>query len=676
MTARPQRLTGVLSLIAIAASPALAQQAGTPNLSRSERNALAAVVRAVESGAASAPISEEDWPLHLFRASDGSHYVAFSVRPADRLDATRPLVVYVRLATHADSPAAATVERSAIAEWLSGQSRTPAPPKRGIAIGDMPTFGAGSIARRGPGAQTQTLQLLELERERAREKREAQERARRAELEGEQGARGPRPMLPFEDFDVGARVLNDPVGAPLIQRALTAGPGTYELSVAWVDPAAADLPSATRVVRRIITLPPASLTALALSSVVIADSVTVRDAFVPASEQSAHPYSIGPTEVVPAADRMLTTDERLALFAQVINPKPTPLGKPDVVVSFRVLRRAGSGEELVGTLAPQTYNEATLPPDFDISQGHPIFVAVGVPLRSFKRGEYRVEMTASDRVAGAAVRADAEFTVIATPAALLAEAPPLVSPYRRESILQAGIIDELTLQLRSPSPSAAMIEALAAARTQRFIDLVKDDTVAPSETAARDTLRALALYALGDTPAALMAPLRRADAAGPGATGIVAGAIHALERNDREALSAWQSAVDDGVDAGVLAPAMIDAALRLGDSARAVAIGEKAMNAMPSAELARRYAAALMTADRHSDALTVLESQARQNPADLEAQWLMLHALFNDFVAGRGPGADTAGRNRFEEIALRYVAAKGPNTALAQDWLAILRSSR
>ena len=420
----------------------------------------------------------------------------------------------------------------------------------------MPTYGAGSIATRGPGP-SQNLQLLELERERAREKREAQERSRKASLEGGDTARPPRPLLPFEDFDVQALVGSDGSGAPILRRSLTAGPGDYELTIAWVDPQAADPSSAARVVRRSLMLPPASSTAFALSSVIVADSVAVRETPVPATEQAAHPYSIGPTEIVPARDHMLTTDERLALVVQVINAQGSATGKPDVAVGFRVLRKNGSSEELVGTLAPQTYNDSTLPADFDVAKGHPIFAAVAVPLQTFRRGEYRLEVSANDRVATTGTTTDTSFTVVAAPAALLREAPALAAPFRREDLLHPRVLDEITARLRPRAPSAAMLEALTIARERRFVELVRDDAVPPEEAGARSALRALALYALGDTPSSLAAPLRLAEqqSASPVAVQIIAGGLRALEGNDRDALAAWNAALSAGAETSVLAPA-------------------------------------------------------------------------------------------------------------------------
>lgn len=424
---------GVLvSALVLASASSGAAQAPQRELSRPQRAALQAIVAALDATPPQSSILDEDWPLHVLRASDGSHYVAFSLHGQEGLASGRPLVFYVRLATARSSAR----ERSAVAEWLAGQTPMPQQGQRGIAFGDMPTFGAGSVATRGPGAQSQTLQLLELQRERAREKREAEQRRRRAELEGAgtETATTARALLPFEDFDVRALDAPEPGAPPVLRRSFTAGPGEYELAVGWADPSARDVASSVRIARRRLVLPPASTTELALSTPIVADAVSLRDAPRAPSDQTAFPYSLGALDIVPARDHRLTPEEHLTVVVQVINARGTPDGMPDVLVGFRVFRRDTGAERLVGTLMPQRYNIETLPPDFDVRLRHPIFAAVGLPLRDFRRGEYRLEISAQDRIAGRGVTTSVVFTIAATPRTLLADAPPLAARFDAHSI--------------------------------------------------------------------------------------------------------------------------------------------------------------------------------------------------------------------------------------------------
>ena len=646
-------------------------QPAPPDLSRTQRAALQAVVRAMDGSTPPIEAPESEWPVHLLRASDGSHYVAFSIVTTQGLPSNRPLVLYVRLATRADRRLSNTIERSAIAEWLAGQTTTLALNRRGIAFGEMPTFGAGAIAARGPGPQS--LQLLEMERERARERREADERERRAALEGEAGPRGPRPLLPFEDFDVRAIAAADPPGTSILRRSLTAGPGDYDLFVGWADPEARDMPATVRILKRQLTLAPASTTEFTLSGVIVADDVTLRESPLSAAEQSARPYSIGPMDISPAKDRVLTNDERLALVVQVINARGAPSGKPDVAVAFRLIRRNGNVDEVVGSLAPQIYNETTLPADFDVAKRHPLFAAVGIPLRPFKRGDYRLEIAANDRVAGTGVATDAAFTIVGSPPALLREAPPLVAPFRRDDLFQAAVLEELLARLRPPQPSSALAAALEAARARRFVELIRDDAVSADEVVIRNTLRTLALYALGEGPTTLAGPLGQILKApgSPVAAQILMGGVRALDGNDREAIAAWDAAIGAGADPGAIAPLLVDALLRQGNAARAAEITQRDV-ASADGGLVRRFAAAQLAAGRHGDALRTLEARLAQQPDDADAQWLALHVLFSSFVAGTGPGSDAAGRARIAELAARYIAADGRHGALAKEWATVV----
>jgi hypothetical protein len=674
-------LVAVSALVSlVAAAPAAGQAA--PKLTRGERSAMQAVVAAVDKAGAAPDTPPIDGPVHVLRASDGSHYVAFTLIAPSGIPANLQGVLYVRLATR-QSDSLAVTERSMVAEWLAGRSNAPLKRDRGIAIGDMPTFGAGSAANsggnagvNGRGIASQNLQLLEMERERARDRREEQDRQRKAGLEGEKAPRPANAVLPFEDFDLHAALAADKGGVPMLRRSLTAGPGDYDLYVGWADPAAKDPAVTARVFKRRLELPVASTTAFALSGVIVADEVSLREVPVAADRQTAHPYSIGTTEIVPARDQSLTTDERLALVVQVINPSAAPDGKPDVAVGFRIQRRTANGHDQVGVLAPQIYNRTTLPQDFDATRGQPIFAAVAIPLDAFKRGEYRIEVMADDRLGGVSATTSTTFDIVSTPTALLRDAPPLGVPFRREDALQPALLDAIASRVTSPAPSAALAAAIEATRQRRFVDLVREDAVTAEEQGARVLLRGLALYALGDTPASLAVPLRQAAAmsVSPAAVQVIMGATRALEGNDREAIAAWLAAIDAGLDASTVTGLLCDAYLRMGDAARAGELAAAALAKQPGdASLVRRVAAAHLVANRRDEAVRVLDEHLRASPADVDAQWLLLQALYTGAARAQGPGADQAGRDRITEIAARYAQAGGKNAALAAEWAASVK---
>lgn len=665
-------LVGATLLFAI---PLTAQQASPPNLNRSQRTSLQAVVAAVDRGAPTGDTAGVDWPVHVLRASDGSHYVAFSLTGVPGLTVGKPLVLYIRLATRRDERAAIpVVERSAVAEWLAGQRSLPPRPERGIAFGEMPTYGATAATARAQTNVSQSLALLEMERDRARERREERERERKAALDGE-SVRTARALLPFEDFDIEGIVDADANGAAVIRRSLTAGPGDYVLTVAWHDDTIKDPDKAVRIFHKNVALPIASTSEFGLSSVIVADSVSVRTLALTPEQQSRHPYSIGTTEILPARDAILTNDERLALVVQVINPRAAANGKPDVAVGFRLSRTSSASQEHVGVLTPQIYNETTLPADFDVMKGHPIFAAVEVPLGSFKRGRYRLQIMADDRLGGVSATTDTSFSVVGTPAVLLREAPPLTLPFRRDAVLEPAVIQAIVSSLRPAQPSPALTAALSAASERRFVDLLRTEPVRPEEEAARSTLRALALYALGDTTTAIALPLRQAAQGGSASAGtqVLLGATNALDGRDRDASIAWDSAVAAGLDATLLSPVMIDSALRQGDAERAIRLGTSALGTSPAnAAVTRRLAASHLAAQRAPSALALLDPHLERVPDDTDAQWLRLHAHFMEIVAKGITTADEPTRDRFRQLAARYVEAKGRNATLATEWASVV----
>lgn len=643
-----------------------------PQLSKDQRTLLQAVVAAVDRAATAPDSDAEAWQSHVLRASDGSHYVAFSVASTpDRPVASGALVLYVRLMTTpvAGSADPTLAQRSAVREWLAGSRVDPRllPRPRGFAVGDMPPMGAGAIGGRGAASVgSPDLQILELERERARQRKDEQDRQRRASLEGT--SQVPIELLPFEDFDVAfASAFAD--GTPSIQRALTAGPGDYQLYVGWVDASAKPGKAPVHVVRRALRLPPATAGTLRVSSIILAESVTVRERPYRPIEQRAHPYAIGPTEIALARDNVFTRDERISVAFQIVSPSASETGKPDVLVNFRIVRIAGERTEPVAALTPLRYDASTLPENFDVRLGHPLLAAMSVPLATLPRGAFRLEISVADRRSGGATAAHTDFRVVGTPASLLGEAPPLARRFRREIALEAGALGATLDTLRRPDTSAALARALEAARDRRFADLMHDEPVPPAEQGTRAALTAIALFSFGDASAA--AQFQRAASLGatPAVLQYFAGAIAAAAGREAEAVTAWQGAIDGGFPREVVLPLLADAYLTMRDPPRALAAATEWRDRSTEADAWRALAAAYLAADRATDAVPILESRLRDQPGDLDAQWLLLHAEYATIVKGGGRD-DVVQHDRFGAAVATYRAAGGPHAALAGDWLA------
>lgn len=633
-------------------------QTGAPNVSRVQRERLSALVAAVDAAGAQPETDTASMRTHVMRASDGSHYVAFTIDPAPTMPVPERAVVYVRLAT-----AGGRTERSPIRDWLTN-SQQPAPPivaTRGIALGEMPIMGAtGSLERRPPQTpEMANLAMLDLERRRARERDAERERQRRAELEGRASA--PTEVLPFEDFDVAPSL-----SGRKIQRALTAGPGDFFLYVAWGDSEAPQSP--ITIVKKRLTLPPASATELAVGSLILADGIQPRDKPLPPQQQASHPYTIGPTEIVPAADAAYRDNENLSVVFQIINPAPGDGGKPNVDVAFHIVRIEGSREQAAAALTPQNYSAANLPPDFDLRSGHPLFGTVTAPLSTLKRGPYRLKMLVTDKTAGRTVTADVDFSVTATAAALLREAPPLGAPFQRDSIFAADVMSVVLPTLRPANPSAALQRAFDLASSGKFVDLLVEETVPEAEEGTRAALRGLAQLSAGDDSAAVQFQRAQLLGAPVAITRFLSGAARAFQSRDADAIAAWQEALKAGAPSALVTPHLVDAYLRRNDAQRASAL----LGAMTTTGWSRTAAALLIASNRDADAVPLIQARLAQAPDDMDAQWLLLHSLFARLV--REPNA-TAVRDRFRAQAQSYIEAKGAHAALAAEWLAAISSS-
>ena len=647
--------------------------AQAPNLTRQQRDLLQAIVTAVDAAANQPARADLKWQQHILRASDGSHYVAFSIEPpAEAALPSGPALMYLRLATSAPEGVTRIAERSPIKEWLAGSRTDPRLlPRAGIAVGEMPIMGAAGLNTQRPPTSTGSneLKLMSLERERARQEQEDRDKQRRSELEGlESTARG---LLPFEDFDLASRSARAD-GTRVITRAFTAGPGDYDLFVAWADPSAPKPATTVRVIRKKLTLEPARTLGMITSDVILADSVSVRSTPYTPAEQASHPYSIGLMEIVPARTNRYGREDNLALAVQVINARSSDEGKPDVTVNFRIVRVSGERESAVASLTPQTYNAATLPGEFNLKLGHPLFAAVSAPLATLSRGGYRLKIAVHDRIANTIANTETDFSVVGTPASLLAEAPPLGRPFTRDAVLQPDVLGPVIDALAPAQPSPALVRALAIAKTGKLADLLIEEPVPAAESGIRTVLTGLALFSIGDGSSAsqFVRALQQNAPAAP--TQFLIGAARAMQSRDTDAIPAWQAAIETGQAPAITPQLLLDAYLRRNDIQRASALA--AATAPATATVARSIIATHIAARRDDEAIRLIDVRLAAEPNDQDTRWLLLHALYARFIRDGGKALPAADAARFVEQARAYIEAKAPHAALAEEWLRVISS--
>jgi tetratricopeptide (TPR) repeat protein len=203
---------------------------------------------------------------------------------------------------------------------------------------------------------------------------------------------------------------------------------------------------------------------------------------------------------------------------------------------------------------------------------------------------------------------------------------------------------------------------------------LRDDEIGPKERPARVTLRGIGLLALGD-PRMAATMLRQAIQLEPnGVAHFYLGVARALEANDRDAVAAWQSALEAGMPGPIVTPLLVDAYLRLGDLARALDLTRTLVaNGVPDASILRALATIHVAQGREEEAIPLIETHLAAEPDDPDGQYVLLHALFAGHVNARGVGATTEGRERFRTTARTYIDAKGRHAGVVAEWLELVR---
>ncbi|MBM3780693.1 MAG: hypothetical protein FJW29_03305 [Acidobacteria bacterium] len=678
---------GVLSLVgSLLLTTTAGAQARPPSLSKAEREALRTAVLATRTLAAVPEAVPTDVSADLFRASDGSHYVALSLPAPAELPPTAPVVLYVKLVPRAvpDAsgvvPTVSTEPRSAVLEWLEGERSDPLPmrARRVVTVptGEFPVGGPSSMSGRdgGIGQSTAALRLMDRQLEQQRERAEVLERERRAALEGK--AAPAATLLPFEDFDLQARLVSRPGQGRKLERAITAAPGEYDVVLGWSSAGTGGRVGVVGAVRHHLSLPAAPRDTLRLGSVVLADGISVISEPYRSEQQSAHPYVLGTTDITPAADRRFTNDERLAVAFQIINPAGDTAGKPDVRVGFRLYRRTGAGETLVGTPSPLTYAADTLPVDFNVGLGHPLLAALALPLSTLPRGDYRLAIAVTDLLARTSATGEATFQIVPTRAALLAAIPGLQPPLRRGRAVSDEALAASLEPLHPLGTTPILRQILSAIAQRRFAEAIRDTPMDASERPLAELLRTVAYYGLGDTPASLAARLHQAESLGAptGAVRYWQGWIDALQARDADAAAAWHDASRHGWPPALAAPLESDALLRLGRISEAATVAARALDAGVRREsLAQAVALAALEDHREDQALAIVSPFLASSP-DAETLWLAIRAVAVP-VLKTDSSLPPDRLTTLSALVERYRALQGRHMDRADEWVAFLTAS-
>jgi tetratricopeptide (TPR) repeat protein len=147
------------------------------------------------------------------------------------------------------------------------------------------------------------------------------------------------------------------------------------------------------------------------------------------------------------------------------------------------------------------------------------------------------------------------------------------------------------------------------------------------------------------------------------------GACLAAAGRDREAAGAWQTSLITESNAPFVYTLLGDALLRLRDVEQAIDVLTEARTLWPAdAEVGVRLATALVRANKHADALKVLQPYLDAHPADQDWLFLAMRALYEARTAKRVIDTPEADKARFIKYADAYAAVKGPQQALVDQW--------
>jgi hypothetical protein len=226
----------------------------------------------------------------------------------------------------------------------------------------------------------------------------------------------PAPRYAYEDLNV-IPVAAGQAGPAKISRSFTVAGGSYDVYVVVKEATSqqknAPAPKMS-LIKQTVTVPDFWNADLSTSSVIVAQKIEPLNAPLSPNEQAERPYALGMMEITPAFEMKFSKKAELSTFMLIYNPKTDAMNKPDVTVEYNFYQKpAGAAEKFFNKTNPQALNATTLPPQFDMAQGHQLQTGQAVPLASFPDGDYRLEIKVTDKLANKSLTRDINFTVTA-----------------------------------------------------------------------------------------------------------------------------------------------------------------------------------------------------------------------------------------------------------------------
>jgi hypothetical protein len=371
------RLALVLAAVMIVAETVGAEQRGERRrVGLDEQAHLTQLVDAAAEGKHTEGNAWLAWAPHFLRGPDRKTYIPFTLKIEEAPGAFKSAAMYVRVAPRGDLGRA-------------GKKADGVQNVLGVANGEMPVN--SPERRQGSGAPTATDASLMLR-----------------SLTAKNTGTG----YPYEAaYGVETAAAQDGRMSTL-QSGLALAPGEYDLYIALLE---RDRKGEKKwaVLKQPITVPDLATPALRVSSIILADRVEPITKPVPPAEQPRRPYVLGASELVPALDDELRTDETLHVAFVIYDALPDRAGMPDVRVEYRLFQQNFSGERLLGATPPQAFDPSTLPAGFDLRTGQQLAAMQSLPLSTYKPGTYRLAIRVTDNRTGGTAEESLRFVVTA-----------------------------------------------------------------------------------------------------------------------------------------------------------------------------------------------------------------------------------------------------------------------
>lgn len=360
----------ILASAAVSYAPALAQQKKDQKLDKIQQQELQAAYKMADAAAAGQQVPTDigmSMRTDFLKAQNGLTFVPFVLSLDPAQVSAKTVTLYLRLVARTPAGAAAPVAGAAVAVAVAGAAKSEAAPAKN----------PQDAAAKAPDYAFQGVHFVELKA--------------------------------------------PPAGEPYrLSRAFSVTAGDYDLYIVVRERAATEAKSKAAgpkvgILKQLITVPNLWGTDLTTSSIILADEVKPIEKPPTAEQIAEQPYTLGNSLVTPAASTKLSkTGGGLNVLFLIYNTGQDGDRKPDIAVEYLFYQRfADKPEKYFNKTNPQTFNAATLPPQFDIAAGHNLLANQNVPLASFPEGEYRLEIKITDKLSGKIVTRNVMFSVAA-----------------------------------------------------------------------------------------------------------------------------------------------------------------------------------------------------------------------------------------------------------------------